>query len=463
MSEDKIRFLKVKGKEWMGLSVIDFVLGKGTNYVTGENAKGKTRVLMIFEALLGKDAWPEEALSKGAKKGSLEAQLGDDDGVAYIIKWSLTSKGGMRLSGVEKKDGTPIREPQRFLQKLCGNMLDPWEFIRLATSNRKEERTKAVQIFKSLCKITFDAPEFVKKMGHAGSERVQTLLSQFSEAPLEFLKAYEQFICENRKDWKQQRDTYAGTITTLEKEIPEGMEKIERKSLADLAREQQEMATVERKHAEAKAEAERLQQLFVAKQEEADSVHKQLVEAQKLYGDLPPYDEEDAEELVKRIEALEENNKSAEKVESLKEMQEKLDMAEDRIEKRDELIQTIRDTYQETLEGAEIPVKGFEVVDGALYYNGLPLSQASKSEALRNVSIQMGAALKPTLRAFVIRDGDSMTDATRAILEEACDKYGVQTVIEVARDAGPCTLELMEGKQGVVVADGKAKNTGDEG
>jgi hypothetical protein len=453
--KDQVYVSRITGDNWMGLE-IDLVLTPGLNEIAGENMAGKTRVLRTVEALLGKDAWPEIALSQGKTKGSLEIELSEGE-PAYVVQWSLTAKGGMRLKCVKKADGSVVKEPQRFLNALCGKMVDPWEFIRLATGNTKERR-EATDIYKSLVVIKCDIEGFVGRMGHDEIPHVRTLMATYADEPLAFLKAYDAYLGENRKKWKDQVGKLKGTVAMLRDEVPADKRKAEKVSVSALLEEQQGMMELERKHTAAKAEADRLQGLLNAKKIELEQIEVELKHADTDYRALPPYREDEAEKLAARIKNIEKENEIAAQAEKLQASVEKLTQADKQVEKQTRNIERIREFYQETLESAEIPVKGLEVQDEHLIYNGLPLGQASKTEGLRDVSIPIGIALKPGLRTFVIRDADSMTEENRSIVKAACEKYGIQAILELAMSDGPAVLEFQE-KGGVFIKDGVAKNT----
>lgn len=112
-----------------------FIEANGKNVtLSGANAVGKTSVLKcIAMALGGKDEIPNEVIHKGAKKGSIDLDLGD-----FKIKRTFTAAGGGTLT-VSAKDGTKYPSPQSVLDGLVGQLtFDPLAFTRLKADKQAE-------------------------------------------------------------------------------------------------------------------------------------------------------------------------------------------------------------------------------------------------------------------------------------------------------------------------------------
>ena len=112
----------------------------------------------------------------------------------------------------------------------------------------------------------------------------------------------------------------------------------------------------------------------------------------------------------------------------------------------------LRDRREKAIAEAKMPLEGLSVnMDESLvYWNGLPLDQASTAEQIR-VSAAMAMALSPKLRVMHIKDGSLLDEESMAVLEEMAEEHDYQIWIERVS---------AEGEMGIVMEDGQASGEG---
>ena len=82
---------------------------------------------------------------------------------------------------------------------------------------------------------------------------------------------------------------------------------------------------------------------------------------------------------------------------------------------------------------AKLPVPGLSVEGKTIMLNGLPLSQAARSEKLR-LAIAILVALKPKLRVVLVPDAAVLDDDSMEILERFADEHDFDLWMEVIGD-----------------------------
>ena len=99
--------------------------------ITGKNGAGKTSVLDSIEwALAGTESITSQPIRRGAKKGTIEIDLGE-----MVVHRTITHSGSQLF--VQSKDGSKLASPQTLLNSLLGKLsFDPLEFMRLRPSDQ---------------------------------------------------------------------------------------------------------------------------------------------------------------------------------------------------------------------------------------------------------------------------------------------------------------------------------------
>ena len=100
-----------------------------------------------------------------------------------------------------------------------------------------------------------------------------------------------------------------------------------------------------------------------------------------------------------------------------------------------------------------VPGLGFDG-DGNVTLNDLPFSQASQAEQLR-VSLAMGAALQPTLRLIIVKDGSLLDAKSLGIVGAFARDNDLQILMERVGDGAEVGVVI---EDGAVLEDRRASN-----
>ena len=414
--------------------------------IGGDNGEGKSSLLdSIAMALGGKDQIPIEPVRRGAKKASVILDLGE-----IIVKRTFTSKGGTGLV-VEKKDGSQLTSPQAVLDRLTTlRTFDPLVFLRMGEN--PEGRRKQAATLQSVAQLDFT--KLNEKRAAAETKRTDANRQLKGEmARLEALPHYTDAPAEEVSVVKVSAEIEAAQNHNL------GVKQI-----------QDMTGIISAKQAQAEAESlrqahviEALQaQLKVALKAEA-AANTQKVElatefsrataaakkAQETVIDIAPLREKiaEAETINRCVAANRQWTAASSTVRTLTAQADKLNVE---IEDVDEL-KAIQ------LAQAKLPVPGLGFTDDGVTYKELPLEQASQAEQMR-VSVAIAAALNPTLRVMLVRDGSLLDKKSLELLAKLAEEYDSQIWLESVSHGAECQV-IME--DGMVQGDESASGEGE--
>ncbi len=100
---------------------------------------------------------------------------------------------------------------------------------------------------------------------------------------------------------------------------------------------------------------------------------------------------------------------------------------------------------QAQLAAAKFPVAGLSFGESGITLNGLPFEQASSAERLR-VSVAIGAALAPQLKAMCIYDGSLLDEDHMKFLRELAVEHDLQILMERVGKGDECSLIIEDGE-----------------
>ncbi|RRJ97829.1 hypothetical protein Ga0100231_005055 [Opitutaceae bacterium TAV4] len=100
---------------------------------------------------------------------------------------------------------------------------------------------------------------------------------------------------------------------------------------------------------------------------------------------------------------------------------------------------------KEQLAATKFPVEGLSFGESGITFNGLPFEQASSAEKLR-ISVAIGAALAPQLKAMCIYDGSLLDEAHMKLLKELAVEHDLQILMERVGKGDECTLIIEDGE-----------------
>jgi len=501
---EPLRVIGLRVSNYKRLVALDLQPDGRAVVLGGRNASGKSSTLdAIADALGGKrrGAGTEVPLRSGAVRGEVRVDLG-----AAIVtrRWSPTSDA----LTVEAPPGSPIKSPQAWLDRVLGDLaFDPLAFARQDARAQAEtlrrlsgldtreiderrakiyaERTAANAEVKRARlareQVVVGAPPpaapprpvlgelLARRDGHratiaankaarasaqeiadaldeviarrAGMHEERASLARDHEA-LDRLPACFATIAADAERWRITAAAHFGKLADA----------IRSAELA--AKGASETASVEL--ARAVGHLEELRQGELALDKEIRTLEaKRAASLQEIAHLVDPTDEEiaDAERALREADAAtaahEEGRRKLDVYNAAVRLQRErvaeLQAAEGRADQLDAEIKALDEQRLAAIAAARMPIEGLALDGDAVLYRGVPFAQASQAEQVR-VGVAIGAALNPTLRVVLVREGAFLDDESLRAVIAAAESHGLQPWIEVVGDR--------EGV-GVIIDDGR--------
>lgn len=156
----------------------------------------------------------------------------------------------------------------------------------------------------------------------------------------------------------------------------------------------------------------------------------------------------DLEEIPGRIRAVEVTNEHVRQKKARAVLVDELAAKEAEAKRLDAEVAAVDEQKAAALAAASLPVQGLAFDEAGASFDGLPLEQASQAQQLR-ISVAIGSALNPRLRAMLVRDGSLLDSDSLALLKEEATRADLQVWLEVVGRDG----------EGIVIEDGAVVGT----
>lgn len=174
-------------------------------------------------------------------------------------------------------------------------------------------------------------------------------------------------------------------------------------------------------------------------------LRKQLVNAEARLEALPePADEIDLEPVRAKISAAKTANEAANRAEARDLQLANAKEAQDKADALTKAIDARKKAAQEAVAKADLPVKGLEIVDGAVLLKGVAFEQASDAEQL-SASIGIAMTLNPDLKVIRVRDGSLLDEDAMKVLANMADEADYQIWIERVDSSGAVGFVIEDG------------------
>ena len=385
--------------------------------IGGKNGAGKTSVLDSVSATLGgAKLCPKVPIRRG--QTTAEARVVLDD-LVVIRRWTQSSS----TLCVETRDGARYKSPQKILDDLGAQFMDPLEFLRL-------DAKKQLQMLQEL--VGLDLTELEGKRAYAFESRRDTNRQLKAEqSRLDGMANYD--------DTPDDPVSVADLMQELERRrvVNETNERARRQVEFDTKRLTTELAGAQSREEALVAEVTQLRadleaaeaDLREAEQARADA-HATLDRMKsESKGYLAAIVDEETDELSEQIRGAEDVNRKV-RENALRQVQaENVQQLKEQSEEWTAKIEAFDAERLATIEAAEFPVEGLGVGDDGVTFNGLPLQQASGAEQLR-VSVAMALAMNRKLPVLLIRDGSLLDEDNLALVAEMAEEADAQVWIE---------------------------------
>lgn len=394
--------------------------------ISGDNGSGKSSLIDALCFAIGGLSVSEGEL---IKTGTDEAVV-----IAYTntgLKITRTVKAGRRQSLKIEQDGkkkdTPGETPQKFLDRLMGDLsYDPLEFANMRPLQRKERFLKLIGV---------DLKPLEEEYEKAYSERayINRQLKEEKAALTRLPVPDEGLLIE--------KISVAGIGRELSEKTADNQEKLKIKGICDeLGKEaNKESSRILR----IKEEIIQLQNEMFESENSLASIDEGIGEAKAKFGKMPHYD---LSVIEAQIYQAEESNREIEKAwgqkRAIDESRTKIDTLSQNSDSETAKLEGIEKRKSLAIQNAELPVKGLGFDSKDVTMDGRPLSNECSSRIV-NLSALIGIKSHPNpdgLKMMFIREGDKLDSKRWEILSKIAAKFGWRIVVESINPHGEAVL-----------------------
>lgn len=452
-----MQVLKYEAHNVLGVRDVKFDLaGRHLFLVGGKNGQGKTSALTaLIMALAGKSGmsdYPEIALRKGEKKGSVKIKLSGDESLMesefITVELSLRQKSSgavVEEFRVLDSTGEEAPTPRKLLQELFNlRAFDPLAFERM----KPEEKATLLQNMLGLDLEKYDKEYktvFAERtdLGRDGKKLAAQLegMSKHEDVPAvevkvsELMTELEQLQAKDRLriDLEKKLEAFNGEQQELMEE-----EKLLMKTIEDL-----------------KSRLEHNRAMYSGVSESIKKTQGEIAKFPDVAADIVS--------VKKRIAEADQINKKIRDNVKYDELEAELKKSRGDWQKLTDKLKAIQDKRAKEVAEAEWPMEGMELNEDGLLMNGLPFEQASTSQRIM-ASVKVGMALNPKLRLLVCQHGSDLDKETLDALEKAAKENDFQLLIEIvtrtSADEDLCAVIIEDGQ--VVGAEESQDDPDDE-
>lgn len=429
-SEKFYHIVRLRAQNVKKITAVDITPDDGVTIVAGQNGEGKTSVLdAIMWALGGKETVPKQPVRHGAYEAVAEVDCGE-----FIARREINTSGKNRLR-LTRADGTPIQQPQTFLDNILGNLaFDPLEFSRMKGPDR----------LKALLYLTDGLDEFLREnneqRGKLYTERrdanhlarsymgeLEQMTAPADDAPTELIETV---------DLLKEKNFRAATLNGNE---------AKRRQLSEMQIDKTGRSnTLSDLRHEILALEKELEELMECDKKECTAMDKHHAEVKTLV-------DPDIAEIDQQIIAADQINQDVRAAALYRSVQDKKTAADGLAEVLTRQITDLDKAKETKLAQVDFPIKGLAFGEGEVSFDGILFDQLSSSEQLR-VSLAMAMSINPALRIIRITDGSLLDDKSMAIVRKMAAAADYQVWIEMVGERADAT---------VIIEDGQVKGAGD--
>lgn len=389
--------------------------------IRGENEQGKSSCLDAIAAVLGGERLcPKVPVRRGTNGAVVRVELPD---VVIERRWAANGESTLRMT---TRDGLPVRKPQTRLDDMMGRFsFDPLAFMDL-------EPKRQAETLRNLVGLDFAALDGRRQTAYdlrtEANRQVMRLRTQIAAIPE--VEAPDEFVSSADLLGEQQRRSDIHTTNAHKRMNLDGVRAQFRHAVEEVEQIKKEIAALQANLEVVEGHREELRQQGAALKAEVE----QLVNP-------------DMQEIPAKLRELEATNDRVRAKKARTDFTRDLVQAETKAIKLSEEIEAIDQEKAAQLTAAKFPVPGLTFSDDGVLLDGLPFEQGSQSKRLR-VSVAIGAALNPELRAMLVRDGSRLDKKALALLKEEAARLGVQVWLEMVGKDG----------EGIVIEDGEVES-----
>ena len=383
-----MRITRLRADNFLRLKSVDIDLTQrdGMVEITGRNGAGKSALIQAIEATVGgAKRIPERPIRKGTKRAETSVEIDAPDG-GLILTRGYTEGGGTSYR-VTNALGANFKSPQAIVDALVDRLtIDPFAFLAMKPADQLETlRVQAGLDFSDLdakrVKAFQDRTEINRQIsraeGHLANMPPREETAPAEPVNLSVLQAeYQAAVRHN------------GSLAELDARTQAAFGAYERA---------EERVTTTRD------EIRRLEAELVRKKAAMDAAHADAREKLAAYEQAEQAAETAATTMV-RLDPIEAQMRDAQAINSAVLANRDRAAQEDRVAalraQAEDLTATIAAQDMEKagrIAEVKLPIAGLDFGEDCVYWNGLPLAQASQSERLR-VALAIAAEQAPGLK-----------------------------------------------------------------
>jgi len=433
-----MKIVRLEVSNFKRIRAIDIVPKGPVVQVRGKNGAGKSSVLDSIPGLLGGEKLcPKEPIRRGETEGMVRATLDQFPEFGRVIaerRFRRSEDGSISsaLKLYREQDGLKLDKPQRRLDELIGRLsFDPLAYVRLPAKEQAETLRKLSGVDFSLLDAKRQKAYEERTLANRSLAQIRARLAAMPavEAP----DAPESSAALNEE--QDRRRALHDANEAKRRELAAARQKyeaIERR----IAMGHSEIAKLEKALADARA-------LLAGDQKDLDACKARGV---ALKAEVDVLADPNLEEIPAKLRELDAVNDRVRRKKERAVEAARLADAEKEAARLESEIDAIDAHKAKTLADAALPVEGLSFTDDGVTFDDLPLEQASQAQQIR-ISVAIGSAINPELRAMLVRDGSLLDEDSLALLEEEAAKADLQVWLEVVGKGG----------DGIVIEDGQVE------
>lgn len=394
--------------------------------ISGDNGSGKSSLIDALCFAIGGLSVSEGEL---IKTGTDEAVV-----IAYTntgLKITRTVKAGRRQSLKIEQDGkkkdTPGETPQKFLDRLMGDLsYDPLEFANMKAGDRKEELLKVIGVDLKPLEEEHDELYIERKLINKRSKEEQAVYGRLP-VPDEGLLIDKVSVSGLGKEFSKK--TAENQEKAKAREVVGELDKEANKESINIIRIKEEITQLEN-------------EMYKSKTSLA-SINEGIGEAKAKFERMSHHD---LSIIEAQIFQTEESNRSIEKAWDRRKAK---DDSHQRIkslgresEAKTDRMKEIEQEKTKAIESANLPVKGLGFDSKDVTMDGRPLANECSSRII-NLSALIGIKSHPNpdgLKMMFIREGDKLDSKRWEILERIASQHGWRIVVESINPHGDAVM-----------------------
>lgn len=389
--------------------------------IAGKNAQGKSSILDgILMVLRGPRAYPDKPILDGADDGAGRIDLGD-----IVVTRDI---GNGRLVVEDKQSGEKIRRPQEFLDSLLSKYtFDPLALLKMSPQEQAEEVKRILGIDFSDLDARYEELYEQRRIKTRDLKAAETYLQNAPGDPngetqevsiQNLMDRYNEMLQENlhRDELRAKLASLRDKYENINSKIDENTKKIN---------EMKKM--IERMEAENSRLSLELNQTSL--------------EGKRIRDALSEGEDYNLDSIRKAINDVELKNKKIRDNIEAKRIKDQVDTLRQELAGIKQEIKAINDAKKERLSNSDIPIKGLEITDEGLLYNGLPLSQASQSEQIR-IGFSLAIADSPDVSVVLVKEASLLDEDSLSEVAKLAEEVGFQVWLErVGNDPAAFIIE----------------------